>query len=423
MLARTSEPDESSMPKTNRVCKWQNRLCSRRSPLRPQGEYGKIVRMKTVLVFSTSTGNANTEMMDGVRKFAQGTDWNIQSVKFDGSPFPIRELLKFWSPIGCIVEASGNGLKKDSIPYHAFGKTPVVYIGGDSLVVPPNATCVVHDANATGEAAARELLAMNLAHFAFLGMKGHNWSLRRKEAFASAMRLNGRSFDAFDLSPGGTDNNAVKRWLANLPKPCGIFAASDAVAETVLAVCRLADISVPEDIAVIGVDDNEEICENTLPTLTSIHPDFRQGGRFAARLLARKLLGHSQTLPKTEFAVSGITRRGSTRRFKRKDSCVADALERIWKPGGERLSAKDIVAGFPCSRRNAEIRFRLATGHSVLEELTKARIRIARQLLADTQLPVSAVAERCGYASIAHFRDTFRKATGHNPLEWRRLSR
>ena len=95
--------------------------------------------MKTVLVFSTSTGNANTEMMDGVRKFAQGTDWNIQSVKFDGSPFPIRELLKFWSPIGCIVEVSGNGLRQDSVPYRAFGKTPVVYIGGDSLVVPPNA--------------------------------------------------------------------------------------------------------------------------------------------------------------------------------------------------------------------------------------------------------------------------------------------
>ncbi len=389
--------------------------------MRAQGGYGKIVRMKTVLVFSTSTGNANTEMMDGVRKFAQGTDWNIQSVKFDGSPFPIRELLKFWSPIGCIVEASGNGLKKDSIPYRAFGKTPVVYIGGDSLVVPPNATCVVHDAHATGEAAARELLAMDLGHFAFLGMKGHNWSQRRKDAFVRAMRLNGRSFDAFDLSPGGKDNDAVKRWLAKLPKPCGLFAASDAVAETALAVCRIAGISVPEEIAVIGVDDNEEICENTVPTLTSIHPDFRQGGRFAARLLARKLLSTSKPLPETVFAVSGIARRGSTRRFKRKDSCVAEALERIWKPGGERLTVKDVIAVFPCSRRNAEIRFRMATGRSILEELTASRVRIARQLLADTQLPVSSIAERCGYASVAHFRDTFRKATGHNPLKWRRL--
>lgn len=377
--------------------------------------------MKVVLVFSTSTGNVGTEMMEGVRNFAQGTDWNIQSVKFDGSPFPIRELLKFWSPIGCIVEASGNRLKKDSIQCRAFGKTPVVYIGGDSLIVPPNATCVVHDANATGEAAARELLAMDLGHFAFLGMKGHNWSLRRKEAFANAMRINGRQFDTFDLSADGKDNDAVKRWLATLPKPCGIFAASDAVAETALAVCRMAGISVPADIAVIGVDDNEEICENTVPTLTSIHPDFRQGGRFAARLLARKLLSKSKPLRKTVFAVSGIARRGSTRRFKRKDSCVAEALERIWKPGGERLTAKDIVAGFPCSRRNAEIRFRLVTGHSVLDELTEARIRVARRLLTDTQLPVSAVAERCGYVSIAHFRETFRKATGRNPLEWRNL--
>ena len=241
--------------------------------------------MKVVLVFSTATGNIFTEMMDGVRDFTQDAGWNIQSIKFDGSPFPIREPIKFWSPIGCIVDASGNGLRKDSIPYRAFGKTPVVYIGGDSLVVPPNATCVVHDAHATSEAAARELLAMGFDHFAFLGIKGRNWSLLRKDAFANALRLNGRPFDAFDLSPG----------------------------------------------------------------------------------------------------------------------------------------AKDIVAGFPCSRRNAEIRFRLATGHSILEELAQARIRIARQLLTDTKLPVSAVAERCGYKSIAHFRDTFRKVTGHNPLEWHRL--
>ena len=127
-------------------------------------------------------------------------------------------------------------------------------------------------------------------------------------------------------------------------------------------------------------------------------------------------------MSETVFAISGITRRGSTRRFKHRDSCVASALERIWKQGGERLTAKEITAGFPCSRRNAEIRFRQATGHSILEELTKARMQIARKLLKQTNLPVSAVAEQCGYSSLAHFRDAFRRATDANPLAWRKAN-
>ena len=377
--------------------------------------------MKIILVFTTSSNNASAEMVSGLRSFAQGTDWNIQLIKFNGHPFPVRDLIKFWSPIGCIVEASGNGLDKNSIPHRAFGNLPVVYIGGDSLVVPPGAARVIHDANATGEAAVRELLAMGLGNFAFLGMEGHNWSQRRKAAFANAMKLNGRSFDAFDLSPKGKGHSSLKRWLLKLPKPCGIFAACDDVAGTALSVCRMMDISVPNDIAVIGVDDNEEICENTTPTLTSIHPDFRQGGRFAARLLARMLLGGQRKLSETTFAVAGIVRRGSTRRIKHKDSYVTAAIERIWRPGGERLTAKEIVGGFPCSRRNAEMRFRRATGHSIVDELTDARIHIARRLLAGTQLPVSAVANQCGYRSTAHFRTAFLKMSGFNPLAWRKM--
>ena len=120
------------------------------------------------------------------------------------------------------------------------------------------------------------------------------------------------------------------------------------------------------------------------------------------------------------FAISGIARRGSTRRFKSKDAWVASALERIWKPDGARLSPRDVVSDFPRSRRNAEIRFRRAIGHSILDELTNARVDAAKRLLSKTSLPISSVAEQCGYVSIAHFRDAFRNATGSNPLAWRK---
>ena len=379
--------------------------------------------MKTVLVLSTSTDIVRTEVLSGVREFAQCTDWEINHVDFDGSPMPVKDLIRFWSPIGCIVEATGNGTTDKTIPKNSFGSTPVVYIGGDRHITPSNATCVVHDAVAAGEAAARELIALGLENFAFVGMSGRNWSRRRADAFIAALRMNGKTLSAMDVNPGGKDNEQLQTWLENLPKPCGLFAASDALAATVLSVCRRNGITVPNDIAVIGVDDNTDLCESTSPTLSSIRPDFRQGGRLAARLLARKLSGQGKIPQTTVFAISGIVRRGSTRRFKRKDAWVASALERIWKPDGVRLSPKDIIADFPCSRRNAEIRFRRATGHSILEELTNARVDAAKRLLGETSLPVSSVAEQCGYISIAHFRDAFRNATGANPLAWRKKTR
>ena len=376
--------------------------------------------MKKVLVLLTSTDNIRTEVMSGVREFAQGTDWELVNVAFDGSPIPVRDLVKFWSPAGCIVEATGDGVTSETIPKRAFGDIPVVYIGGDTPVTPAGATCVIHDASAAGSVAAKELIALRLENFAFVGIGGRDWSRRRKEAFAAALRMNGKTLSRTDVLQGGKDNKRLRTWLDGLPKPCGLFVASDAIAATVLSVSRTSGIAVPDDIAIVGVDDNAELCESTSPTLTSIHPDFRQGGRLAARLLARKLIGKGKVQQTTVFAVSGIVRRGSTRRTKRRDECVASALERIWKPDGVRLSPRDIVADFPCSRRNAEIRFRRATGHSILEELTNARVDAAKRILSETSLPISSVAEQCGYVSIAHFRDAFRNATGANPLAWRK---
>ena len=79
--------------------------------------------METILVFATSTGKAQSEMLSGVRAFAQGTDWNVQSFAFEGTDFPVRELLRFWKPAGCIVEGNGNGVTAKTIPPRAFGQT------------------------------------------------------------------------------------------------------------------------------------------------------------------------------------------------------------------------------------------------------------------------------------------------------------
>ena len=216
------------------------------------------------------------------------------------------------------------------------------------------------------------------------------------------------------------DAPRMRRWLVSLPKPCGIMAADDEIGATVLSICRLSGIDAPNDIALVGVDDNETICENTSPTLTSVRPDFRQGGRFAARLLARMLRRGRNTQREAIFGVSGIVRRGSTRVFRRKDAEVSSALELIWAPDGVHITAKEVLDRFSCSRRSAEMRFRAATGKSVLEEIVDARMECAKSLLAGTSLSVPEIAAQCGYRFPANFRNAFRAATGSNPLAWRK---
>ena len=381
--------------------------------------------MDTILVFSTSIGRANADMLAGVREFAKDADWNVQSCLYDGEPFPVRKLLDFWTPSGCIVEGCGNGVSAGIIDHKAFRRTPVVYVGSEPTMTPRGAVCVVHDAESVANAAARELMYIGMGSFAFVGAKGKGWSDRRKVAFAEAMKLNARPVSAIDVHPtsaGVYDKDAtrLRKWLLELPKPCGVMAADDEIAATAISICRLSGIDVPNDIAIVGVDDNESLCENTVPPLSSVRPDFQQGGRLAARDLARRIHGGRSVLRETVFGVSGITRRGSTRVFKRRDAEVSAALERIWAPDGVSLSPKDVLAGFSCSRRNAEIRFRQATGKSVLEEIVAARMSRAKALLSKTVQPIPEIAAQCGYRYSTNFRDAFRAATGLNPLAWRK---
>ena len=381
--------------------------------------------MDTILVFSTSIGRAHADMLAGVREFAKDANWNVQSFVYDGEPFPVRKLLDFWTPAGCIVEGCGNGVPAGIIDHKAFRRTPVVYVGSEPTMTPRGAVCVVHDAESVANAAARELMYIGMGSFAFVGAKGKGWSDRRKVAFAEAMKLNARPVSAIDVHPtsaGVYDKDAtrLRKWLLELPKPCGVMAADDEIAATTISICRLSGIDVPNDIAIVGVDDNESLCENTVPTLSSVRPDFQQGGRFAARILARMIHGERSAHRETVFCVSGITRRGSTRMFKRRDADVSVALERIWAPGGVSLSPKDVLAGFFCSRRNAEIRFRQATGKSVLDEIVAARMARAKTLLAGTTLSIAEIAAQCGYRYPANFRSAFITATGLNPLAWRK---
>ena len=383
--------------------------------------------MNDILIFSSSIA-ARAEYISGIREFAAKTDWELHVFESDSLAFPVKELISFWKPIGCIFEGSGIRTNLKPIRATSFGNIPVICLGNEQQTSPRGTSRIFHDPSKLAALAAKHLIANEPASYAFVGIRNKDWSRRRQSAFIHALALNGKVAETIEISPPTSPESwkqsaLFSNWLTRLEKPCGLFAANDQTAELVLSICHRSEISVPHDIAVIGTDNDESICFHTRPTLTSVHPDFRQGGRCAAQMLARRILAPKSPAYESTFSGAILVIRGSTRIIRRRDNAVSTALERIHAPDGTKLSPAEILSEFDCSRRNAEIRFRRATGHSVLDELIKTRIELAERLLLQTDLPISTIAERCGYRHLTTFRDMFRTAKGILPLAYRKERR
>ena len=188
--------------------------------------------------------------------------------------------------------------------------------------------------------------------------------------------------------------------LANLPRPVGVFAANDAVAANVIAACDHLRLSIPQDVVVLGVDNDESICEAMRPTLSSIATDIMTVENETDRLLDLLISGRTPSCRHITVKPLGVVRRASTLRAGKNDPAVAAACDLIRRRACDGLKARDVAAMFPCGRRMAEIRFRAALGHSILDEIRA--VRRERALMATkpfrTQLR-DEIAALCGYSS------------------------
>ena len=171
-----------------------------------------------------------------------------------------------------------------------FGSRPVVFIGHNPETLPKSSLLVSNDQRETARAAARELLATGYANFAFVNaVVRKKWSELRERGFTEALAINGKKCAVFRASTTGGEGinwlKGLRRFIVDLKKPCAVFAANDKTAECVISTAALDGFVSPGDIAVVGVDNYEPICEHITPRLTSIEPDFRRGGRLAATML------------------------------------------------------------------------------------------------------------------------------------------
>ena len=380
--------------------------------------------MRTIIYVNGLEKYPDRQLCSSVKAYGAKAGWNVQSVRMLKSAAMIGRLKSLWDPDGFVVNC-GAGL--NNVPISAFGGTPVVFFDNPRGHARPPGSVIFHDPDAIGRLAARELLSIGLTENAFVGwFKRIFWSERRRNAFTETVAAHGGRTHFFDTAElrGKEENlvNALSKWLKEMKKPMGIFAANDVIASAVASACVLANLSIPDDIAVIGVDNDVETCETSHPTLSSIALDYFAAGQKAAMKLDM-FMADGNYMPNagtpTPNQPSTVVIRESTRRLSTPDKIVSDAMELIRCEACSGLSAKDVLKLFPCSRRSAEYRFRAAAGHSILDEIRRIRLETAKTLLKSETSSIDYIASRCGYKSLAAFSMFFRSETGVSPSRWR----
>ena len=305
----------------------------------------------------------------------------------------------------------------------------------------PRFATVKTDAETIGRLAAEHLLRHRLANFAFCGYRRVIFSDRRRNAFAAFLEKNkirpyifrppflpqnrfGRDFLLGDSVESPPDFADISKWLKRLPKPVGVFCCDDLRASHLLAACRSLDLSVPSDVAILGVDDDPVYCMFSTPRLSSIDPGAVAIGRTAATTLDGMLSNRRTAANPPNIVVPpvGVVERASTDTYPDAPPWFADALAFIRADATKGISASDVFRHVGFSRTLVERAFRENISSSVQKQIAKARIDEAKRLLDTTSLPVKEVAALSGFSSLEYLSRAFAAATRLSPSAWRERS-
>ena len=286
---------------------------------------------------------------------------------------------------------------------------------------------IMADNAAIAKAAADLFVRRGLKHLAFVATVSQLVSesrhhTERMDEFHKAAIAAGATCDLFlDPADAQTDNiSKLADWLAKLPLPCGVMAYNDSRAQTVIDACRMTRLKIPDQIQVVGVDNEVEICENTFPTLTSILPDFEGSGYLAAQLLDRML---AKGMPRTDivhtYGIKSIVERASTQDLRGGGRLVTLACEFMRLHAGEKIDVDSVAMSQKISRRTLEMRFRDIMNEGVGEVLRRYRLERVCRLLKETHRSISDISYDSGFASPTHLKAAFKKAYGKTMGEWR----
>jgi LacI family transcriptional regulator len=286
---------------------------------------------------------------------------------------------------------------------------------------------VVTDSLETTRLAAEHLVERGFTHFGYCGDNQYHWSRIRSGLFAGHVHRAGQLCHVFESAKKTTDPekawdaelDAIARWLNKLPKPIGVMACYDIRGQQVLEACRRLGLEVPDQVAVIGVHNDELLCELCNPPLSSVIPNARRAGYEAAALLGRMMKGEKIPLQRLLIAPVGVATRQSTDVVAVSDPQFSKVVRFIRDHACEGITVEDVLRAVPMSRKVLERRFKDVLGRTPHEHLMRVKIEQAKSLLATTDLSVAAIAERCGSEHGDYFSVAFKRLTGVTPGQYR----
>lgn len=364
------------------------------------------------------------QIIRGIAKFVQETDhWNLYLEEKPKLKLPD---MKSWKGDGIIANFDdaqvAERISKIGIPIVGFG-------GGYGSYKPDSGIPYFRSDNrAIAHLAAEHLIDCGLKNFGYCGVPANSvngWSKEREDAFRDYLSerklpcsvLTGR----YGLTTKWRESQEeLCKWLDKLPKPVGIFASEDARARHILEACRSMSLRVPEDVAVIGVDNDELICDLTNPSLSSIDQGTQRIGYLAAArlddLMSKKKIKNIEVMIKPE----GVIQRRSTDVITSPDELVTQALALIRERACDPLQIEDLLKMLHVSRTTLENRFKEHRGRSVFREIRKIQLEKANNLLSNSGLTLKEVAHRCGFNTIQYMTTIFRKEYNQTPAEIRK---
>ena len=276
------------------------------------------------------------------------------------------------------------------------------------------------DYYATGKMAAEYFRGKLYTEYAFFGLKDIVWSEERYEGYRKEVLANNGNIYSYLESVSGDDREKIMEWLRCLPKPVALFCCDDEHAQFVTETCKIAGIRVPEDIAILGVDDDDLLCSISDPQLSSIEMDVERGGYMTCKLLHQRILSGGGKPFNVSIAPLCVKERASTSFLNVRDPQVQKIVRLIEKAYARELKMDELLRSVPLSRRGIEMRFKKATGYTIYQYLLHVRVEHFAHLLTTTDRPYIDLAYEVGFRDFSNVSRTFRKYKGCTPLEYRR---
>jgi LacI family transcriptional regulator len=383
----------------------------------------RLAHAPNVVLLVETARSFGREFLSGVARYARRHGpWSFQI-----SPGDFAQSLpstKQWKADGIIARIPDRRVAEAILKAHV----PTIALGlSDEQLLPDsplaNLPEVSSNAEHVAQLAIEFFLERRMRNFAYVGVEGRSWSRRRCDAFRAQLAAKGLDVHVFPCPRQGVpwekEMPVMSKWLLTLPTPVALFACNDDRGRQVLEACRAAGLRVPEDVAVLGVDNDVVFCELSDPPLSSIALNAETAGYRAAELLDDMMSGRVRGHRKVPVEAVRVVMRRSTEVVAVDDADVSAALQIIHQQPGRPLRVKDIANDLAVSRRFLERRFKSLMGRTILDEIQQARLDHAKRLLLETAHPIATVAEMSGFGSVAYFCQFFHERTGMTPRRFR----